>query len=194
MPGAPETGWYPHGFLKRVSWGAIFAGAVVTLVIELALSLLGMGIGLGVVSPVSQENPVGTIGTGAGIWMLITAIIALFIGSWIAARLAAFPRKSTGLIHGLVVWGVVTLFSFYLMTTTVGTLISGAASLIGRGVNLTGAASQLTRGVPDAQTAQQAMSAMSKAAIWAFVGLVISAIAAALGGRAGAPTEPGKYE
>ena len=32
--------------LKRISWGAVFAGLVVALVVQLALSLLGLGLGI----------------------------------------------------------------------------------------------------------------------------------------------------
>ena len=42
----------PHGYgrisaaIKRVSWGAIFAGAVVAIVTQFLLNLLGLGLGL----------------------------------------------------------------------------------------------------------------------------------------------------
>lgn len=127
--------------LKRVSWGAIFAGTVVTLVLLLTFTLLGLGIGLGVISPATAENPMGGVGIGAGIWILITTLISIFCGAWVAGRLAGSPRSITGLLHGITVWGLVTLLSFYLMTSAVGALVSGTASIIGRGVSmLSGAA------------------------------------------------------
>lgn len=127
--------------LKRVSWGAIFAGTVVTLVLLLTFTLLGLGIGLGVISPATAENPMGGVGIGAGIWMLITTLISIFCGAWVAGKLAGSPRSITGVLHGITVWGLVTLLSFYLMTSAVGVLVSGAASIIGRGVSmLSGAA------------------------------------------------------
>lgn len=136
--GSSDVECYPRGILKRISWGAIFAGTIVALVIALTLSLLGMGIGLGVVNPATEENPLGGVGVGAGIWLGISTLLALFAGGWVASRLAGFPRSSTGILHGIVVWGVVTLFSFYLMTTAVGMLVSGVASVIGRGLSMIG--------------------------------------------------------
>ncbi|MFO0754781.1 MAG: hypothetical protein U0411_15815 [Thermodesulfovibrionales bacterium] len=144
--GESGEGPYPRGVLRRISWGAIFAGTVVALVIGLALSLLGMGIGLGTINPATEENPLGGVGVGAGIWAAVSALLSLFAGGWVAGRLAGFPRSPIGILHGVVVWGVVTLFSFYLMTTAVGTLVSGVAGVIGKGISLIG--SGITAAVP----------------------------------------------
>ncbi|MEW6118121.1 MAG: hypothetical protein AB1553_14675 [Nitrospirota bacterium] len=140
------------GFLRRISWGAIFAGTIVALVIELLLSLLGLGIGLGTVNPATEENPLGGVGIGAGIWTAISMIVALFAGGWVAARLAGYPRSLTGILHGVVVWGVATLFSFYLMTTALGMLVSGVVGVIGKGISLIGTGittAITTRGAPE---------------------------------------------
>ena len=134
--GEAGEGAYTRGIFRRISWGAIFAGTIVALVIGLALSLLGLGIGLGTVNPATEENPLGGVGPGAG--MAISTLISLFAGGWVAGRLAGFPRSPIGILHGIVVWGVVTLFSFYLMTTAVGMLVSGVAGVIGKGISLIG--------------------------------------------------------
>ena len=124
--------------IKRVSWGAILAGAFIALVIQLALGLLGLAIGLGAIDPATEANPLSGIGTGAGIWLAISTLIALFTGGFVAARMAGLPRRPDGILHGLVAWSLVTFFSFYLMTTAVGRVISGAAGVIGQGVDLLG--------------------------------------------------------
>ncbi len=124
-----------RGILKRVSWGALFAGLVVTLVIELVLSLLGLGVGLGSIKPATEQNPLGGIGTGAGIWMAITTLIALFCGAWVTARLAGSIRGLNGVLHSIVMWGLVTIVSFYLMTTAIGSLVSGAVGIVGKGLS-----------------------------------------------------------
>lgn len=124
------------GAFRRISWGSIFAGVVVALVFELTLGILGLGIGFGVVNPATEQNPLGGIGIAAGIWFGLSTLIALFAGGWVAGRLAGFPRSWNGVIHGLVMWGMVTLLSFYLMTTAVGLLISGVAGVIGKGLTM----------------------------------------------------------
>lgn len=124
--------------IKRISWGAIFAGTVVALVTQMALSLLGLAIGFGAVDPATEANPLGGIGTGAGIWLAISSIASLFAGGLVAARLAGLPRKPDGILHGIVTWGLVTLLTFYLMTSAAGQLLSGAAGIVGQGFDLLG--------------------------------------------------------
>jgi len=186
--------WHePAGsLLKRVSWGSIFAGTVVGLVLMLVFTLLGLGIGLAVINPATEENPLGGVGIGAGIWILVTSLIALFCGGWVAGRLAGSCRSVTGLLHGITTWGLITLISFYLMTSAVGMLVSGVGGIIGRGISLLGT------GVAAAQTGQRAlqlteqgMDVISRAALLAFAALILGAAAAALGGAFGAPSEVG---
>ena len=47
---------------RRISWGAVFAGALVALVVQLALSLLGLGIGMGTVDPLEEANSTASPG------------------------------------------------------------------------------------------------------------------------------------
>lgn len=126
---------YEGGIFKRVSWGALFAGFVVALVIMLLLTLLGMGIGLGTINPATEQKPFGGFGIGASIWLAISALIAFFAGGWTTAKLAGSVRGLNGILHSIVMWGLVTLVSFWLMTTAIGMLIGGAATVVGRSVS-----------------------------------------------------------
>ncbi len=123
---------------RRISWGAIIAGVVIALVVQLLLGILGIGIGTSTIDPLSEANPVAGIGTGAGIWFAVSLLIALFIGGYVAARAAGLPRRQDGLLHGVLVWGLTTLLTFYLLTTTVGGLIGGTARVLGRTLSATG--------------------------------------------------------
>ena len=92
--------------VRRTSWGAIFAGAVVALVLQLLLTLLGIAVGSQAVEPTQEAAPLSGLGLGAGIWWVVSGIISLFAGGWVAGRLASFPRPLVGGLHGLVVWGL----------------------------------------------------------------------------------------
>src|SRR6059058_5635247 len=69
----------------RISWGAIFAGAVVALAVQLVLTLIGGAIGLATLSPATGQSPSGTaLGLGAAIWLVISSLISLFVAGYVA--------------------------------------------------------------------------------------------------------------
>ena len=110
------TGAEPYGYehegggiFKRVSWGAFFAGLVVSLVVDAgALVCSGWASGWASVNPATEENPLGGVGIGAAIWLGLTALIALFFGGWTTAKLAGSVRGLNGVLHSIVMWGLVT--------------------------------------------------------------------------------------
>lgn len=126
------------GILKRISWGAVFAGVVVALVVQLILSLLGLGIGFGSIEPLQQSNPLSGLGTGAVIWWVVSMLISLFVGGLTSARLAGVPRAFDSVLHGVLTFSVFTLVFFYLLTTAVGSVISGVGGLVGKTFSLAG--------------------------------------------------------
>ncbi len=127
------------GAKRRISWGAIFAGTLLALVVQLVLSLLGLGVGMSTINPMSEGgNPAAGLGVGAGIWWLIASLISLYTGGWVAGRLAGIPRTTDSTLHGVLTWGLVTIATFYLISTSVGALISGASGIVGKGLSLAG--------------------------------------------------------
>lgn len=123
---------------RRISWGAILAGVVIALVVQLLLGILGIGIGASTIDPLSESNPVSGIGIGAGIWFAVSLLLALFAGGYVAGHMAGIQRRQDGLLHGLITWGLTTLLTFYLLTTTVGSLIGGTARALGSGLSAAG--------------------------------------------------------
>lgn len=115
--------------LKRVSWGAILAGAVIAIALTALLSLLGLGIGLG-----TLDIAEGDSGAGAPkatlLWWAVTSILATGIGAFVAARFAGIPRGVTGALHGLAVWAVTTILTLWLATTAVGFVLGAATSVV----------------------------------------------------------------
>jgi hypothetical protein len=125
--------------LRRISWGAVLAGAVIVIAVHLSLSLLGLGIGLSTVDPAAGDTPEATsFGLGAGIWWVVSNLIALVIGGYVAARLSGMPLRGDGIIHGVLTWAVTLLITIYLLTTGVGTLIGGAFNVVGNAVSTVG--------------------------------------------------------
>ncbi|MBI5644038.1 MAG: hypothetical protein HY954_11270 [Deltaproteobacteria bacterium] len=117
----------------RLSWGSVFAGVVVAMVTFLTLELLGLGVGLGLINPAAEQR-FAAVGIGTGIWMVLSTIISLFVGGWVTSWVSGTATPMRGILHGIVMWGLVTLLSFYLMTSAVGSLIGGFAGVIGTGI------------------------------------------------------------
>jgi len=117
--------------VHKVAWGAIFAGAVIALVAQIILNMVGLGIGLSTVDPAGSGTPTaGSLSSGAGIWFVISGILASAAGGWLAGRLSGKPALTTGGLHGLVSWAVSTLVVVYLLSSAVGGVASGAFSAV----------------------------------------------------------------
>lgn len=125
----------PSTFLRGVSWSSIFAGVTAAIAVQLLLNLLGIGVGAASINP-QQGQPGQGLAVGAAIWFVISCIISLFVGGWIAGRLAGTTNKENGALHGVVTWALASLALFYLLSTAVGGLLGGAASVLGQTASL----------------------------------------------------------
>ena len=151
-PAGPEAVAVPTTGLRRISWGAVLAGAAMVIAVQVSLSLLGFGIGLSTVDLAAGETPQATsFGLGAGIWWVASNLIALVIGGYIAARLSGMPLRGDGIIHGLLTWAVTLLITIYLLTTGVGSIVGGAFNVVGN--TLSGVGQGVAKAVPQAADA-----------------------------------------
>lgn len=127
---------YRPVIVKRASWGAIVAGLVCAMAIQTLLYLLGAAIGLSVISPArANTNTLQGLGIGAGIWMILSAIIGLFAGGWVAGRLAGIPRSLDATLHGVAVWATGLVLSALLAVAFSGAALGGALSSLGFGAD-----------------------------------------------------------
>jgi hypothetical protein len=124
----------------RISWGAIFGGAFSALGLWLLLYAFGLAIGLSSVDPNNAHSLKGS-GMFTGIWSAIAPLLALFIGGVVAGRLAGSFARGYGALHGLVMWGLVTVGGAYMVTLLVSSAVVGAAA-VGKTV-VTGSGSAL---------------------------------------------------
>lgn len=120
--------------LRRVSWGAIFAGAALATAVLVLLGLLGVAVGATITDPATGDTPSPTaMGVGAGLWWIVSGILALLAGGWAAGRLAGLRRRWEAPLHGLVTWAITTTAMIFLMSTAVGSVVSGAFRLVDTG-------------------------------------------------------------
>jgi hypothetical protein len=115
--------------LNKVSWGAIFAGVVVGLITQVLLTMLGVGIGIATLDPMTTDDPTASsFSIGAGIWYVLSGIIAAYVGGYIASRMSGKTVATTGALHGLTTWAFTTLLVLYMLSTAVGGIVGGAFS------------------------------------------------------------------
>jgi hypothetical protein len=112
----------------RLSWGAIFGGAVAALAVGILLHALGFALGLSAIDP-SKPSSLRGSGLFTGIWSLVCSFIALFIGGAVASRGSGVMTRGGGAIHGLVMWGLTTLVGTWLVLAAAANVIGGVASL-----------------------------------------------------------------
>jgi hypothetical protein len=140
----------------------------------LLLNLLAIGLGLVGIGPDDQ---------GAGGWVpAVIGLIAFFTGGSVAGMTSAVRGALTGFLNGLMVWALGVVLILALSALGLGQLFGTLGNLAGQaGGGLLG---NLTNRVPDVDPAQVAQ-AVRDGALGAFFGLLLSALASALGGFLG---------
>lgn len=179
----------------RIRWGPIVAGLVAAIASLLVLLVLGLAVGLSALKDRASGNDVGG---AAAVWSAASALIAFFIGGWVAGRTAAVRKGEIGLLNGLMVGAAALTLLLYLTASGVGNLVGGIGSNIGDIARL--GTEQVQSGQVDPQQAQgQAQEAAqrarqaaqqsydkAKASAWVtFAGLVLALGAAGVGGIVG---------
>ena len=162
---ARDANPYLNAPSNKVSWGAVFAGVAVALVVQLLLNLLGAGIGAAVIDPGNSDNPSATtLSVSTAVWFVVSGLIASFVGGYIASRLSGRSVRSTGALHGVTSWAVTTLIVVYLLTTSVGALVGGVFSGLGGIVSSAGStvATAATTAAPALASATDPMGGIER--------------------------------
>ena len=174
---------------NRVQFGPIIAGVLTAIATLLILTVLGLAVGASAFEP----RDVGqSLGLGAAIWGILSAIIAFFLGGWVAAKTAAVSGSGSGLINGLMVGAAILALLLWLAGTGVGALLGTLGSNIGditdvvqqQGTSTTEAQAQAEQQIGQVD-ASAAFENVRDSAWGTLAGLVVPLVASALGGLAG---------
>ncbi len=180
----------------RVRWGPILAGLVVALATQLVLSALGAAIGSTFLagSGAPRSNAPG-VGTSVGIWSIISLLISLFLGSWVAARASGPMNRNTALLNGAILWATTLALSSWLLASGVAGAFGIAASNAGEVLNQVQQGGVNVPDTPPNVTAQQTRDIAGNAAkgLWSFVIGSLLGLAASLGGASVGTRSPRVY-
>jgi hypothetical protein len=141
-----------------ISWPAVFAGNAVTGGLILVMLPLGAAAGLAMASFYSGRSASATtIGWSAIIWLAFMYLFSTWAGGYVVGRLRARAGEANieevrfrDSVNGVVFWGVgmivSALFTFFTVTSAVGTATSAAGNALG------GAASAAANAAPSVNT------------------------------------------
>ncbi|NJR61498.1 MAG: MFS transporter [Cyanobacteria bacterium CRU_2_1] len=119
---------------------ALVSGIVLAFAFQLVFTNLSVAAGISYLGRSSHSErdhnddngiSVGKIGTGVGIWTLITVTLALFIACYLAVQLSLLTTARLGAIVGLVIWASYFSLLVWVSSTAVSSLIGsvvGAAT------------------------------------------------------------------
>jgi predicted nucleic acid-binding protein len=109
----------------------VFAGALAALAAMITLGLLGLGIGLWSVEPGGEVDTLGGMTTATMIWSVISMLLSLLGGGYVAARMSASWEKQNSILHGLLVWSLATVALVWMTTSAVQSIFKSAVGAVG---------------------------------------------------------------
>lgn len=164
-----------------LSWSGVFAGALVALSLSFLIHTFNLGIGLSALS----TSPEGNAGLAIGglLWLIICAIVTMFIAGFVAGAFARRCGFSTcsGALHGFLAWSLGLLLAL--------TIASNFFSSFNATQNFsTTAKSELvttSKTMTVAKTTESAADTAGTVAIAGFFTFFFGALAATVGGYYG---------
>jgi hypothetical protein len=124
---ADDYGMYRAPVRDRIRWGPIIAGLATTIMTLIALTVLGLAIGLSVFEPTDVGQDVGT---AAGIWAAASAVIAFFVGGWMAGTSVSLFGEDNGMLNGFMVGAAALALIAVLTAFGAGNLLGGIGTNI----------------------------------------------------------------
>jgi hypothetical protein len=87
-----------------VHWSAVWVGALSALAAALVLGLAGSALGLHLAGPAQQITSFQTLSTATIAFAVVSAMLAFFLGGWVAVRVAGFHFAEPAMAHGAIAW------------------------------------------------------------------------------------------
>lgn len=113
-----------------LSWGAIFGGLVTLIAVSWLLYLLGTALGISVADATDGEAIGLGLTTASVIWILLSSLIAFFIGAMATARLSGKVDDTVGMLHGMTLWGLATTLMVVLSYFGISNLLQTGTELV----------------------------------------------------------------
>lgn len=146
-------------------WGSIFAGLFVLIATSWLLYLLGFALGLSIADATDGDAIGRGLGIGAIVWILISSLIAYFLGSLLASRLSGKTDNTVGMFHGLTLWGLATTMFVVFSYMGIANLLQTGAQIVSTTVSEAVGAGQTVASTADTELADSIQARLKKRAI-----------------------------
>jgi hypothetical protein len=149
------------------------------------LTMLGLGVGLiSTDVPTAASAPV-TVSIAAALWFIASGIFSAFVGGAVAGALTPYASDRARSSHALATWALASLIVVGATLMTVPGEVTVGGQLAGPTVNATTRVQLMQRAQPAATPAQldAARKAAATTMFVSFIGLVLGAVFAFIGGR-----------
>lgn len=151
---------------------ALIAGVLLAFAMQLLLTNFSVAAGISLLGRSSDSDhsnsdsggglSVGKIGTGVGLWTLISVTLSLLFACYLAVRLSLLTDPGLGAIIGLVVWAAYFTLLVWASSSTVGSLVGSVVNAATSGLqNVLGVATAAIGGM----TAKNQMVSTAEAVV-----------------------------
>ena len=123
--------------MSWVSWRSIAAGVLTAIAVSIVMALLGVALGFTVIDPLDSD-PMAGVGIAFGIWSLLSVVVSLGSGGYIAG----FFASNRGCMHGFLVWAAILALGTAFSSIAAGMTLKTVGEVVGSGA--AGVASSIT--------------------------------------------------
>lgn len=166
-----------------VRWNPVWVGFIVGMATYLLLNVLAVAIAISSAEAGAATEVSRDILATAGIWSAIAALIALFVGGYLAGRLGTHTAPRSWFMQGTVLWSLFLVVMLLLSALGFTGLLSGVAGALN--IQVPTAAPGMAA---DQTVTTSALNDAARAAWWTFVALLITWGAAIAGSAVGQKT------
>jgi hypothetical protein len=120
----PDQTFSRRGTDWAAIWGGVFVFAAVWTVFESLAFAIFSGAN-------SLTNPQAKINAGMALWTIILTIIAMYVAGHETSKLAGFAARHDGLVHGMMMFGLVVVGAVALLILAGAGVATGASKVFG---------------------------------------------------------------
>lgn len=125
--------------LPHLSWSAILGGVLLTMAIHSVLILIGFSLGMASLDLDDGSSfNAELFSWSSSIWYLLSVVLSLFAGGYVAGRFSGNINQFSGVFNGLMVWALGSFITLYLVTSGVGQATKGVGKALNYGVSSIG--------------------------------------------------------